>query len=85
MTAPTAPSSGSAQAAPEVAWFALSPDEAASRLGVDPAIGLTATEADARRATYGPNAFAERRRLEVAAVHAAVRGSRCSSCSWSRA
>ena len=59
MTAPTAPASGSSQPAPEVAWFALAPDEAASKLGVDPAAGLTTAEADARRAKYGANTFAE--------------------------
>ena len=54
MSAPT----GSAPL-PDVAWFALTPDEAAARLKVDPAVGLTTAEADARRATYGPNTFAE--------------------------
>ena len=41
-----------------VAWYALSPDEVASRVGVDPATGLTAAEAASRLASVGPNAFA---------------------------
>jgi P-type Ca2+ transporter type 2C len=42
-----------------VAWYALTPDEATGRLGVDPAQGLSAAEAASRLATYGPNKFAE--------------------------
>ena len=41
-----------------VAWYALSPEEATSRLGVDPAAGLTAAEVTSRSAQYGPNKFA---------------------------
>ena len=54
------PASGDG-AAPEqaVAWHTLGPGEATSRLGVDPAQGLTGAEADSRRATYGPNKFTE--------------------------
>ncbi len=59
MTAATGQSTGAVQAAPDVAWYALSPEDAASRLKVDPASGLTSAEADARRATYGKNTFAE--------------------------
>jgi Ca2+-transporting ATPase len=59
VTASVAPSTGSAQPAPDVAWFALTPEEAASQLNVDPAAGLSSAEADARRATYGKNTFAE--------------------------
>jgi Ca2+-transporting ATPase len=59
MTAPTGPAAGSTPAASDAAWFALTPEEVASRLQVDPAVGLTAAEADARRSKYGPNAFAQ--------------------------
>ncbi|MGZ6271292.1 MAG: cation-translocating P-type ATPase [Candidatus Limnocylindrales bacterium] len=59
MTTPTGPSAGPAQVAPEVAWYALSSDEAAGRLQVDPTIGLTSAEADSRRTKYGKNSFAE--------------------------
>ena len=41
------------------AWHALSPDEALRQQGVDTDHGLTTAEADTRRATVGPNAFAE--------------------------
>jgi len=57
MTTATGPAAGSAPATPDVAWYALTPDEVAKRLGVDPATGLTSAEADTRRSTYGPNTF----------------------------
>jgi len=60
--ATTGPSAGSAMTTSDVAWYALTPDEVASRLQVDPAAGLTSAEADARRSTYGKNTFAEARR-----------------------
>ena len=41
-----------------VAWYALSPDEVATRVGVEPATGLSAAEAASRLASVGPNAFA---------------------------
>ncbi len=59
MTATTGSSAGSATAAKDENWFALTPEAVASRLGVDPAAGLSSAEADARRAQYGPNTFAE--------------------------
>ena len=59
MTLPSGPSAGPAQVAPDVSWHALSPDEALAAQGVDPAAGLTSAEADARRAKYGKNTFAE--------------------------
>src|SRR5262245_32791990 len=43
---------------PAVAWYALTPDEAASKIGVDPAKGLSGEEAGSRLASYGPNRFA---------------------------
>ncbi len=58
-TAPTGPSAGSAMTTPDVAWYALTPDEVASRLEVDPAAGLTSAEAGTRRSKYGNNSFAE--------------------------
>ena len=62
MTASVDPTVSAAPAAPDERWYALTPAEAADRLKVDPAIGLTSAEADARRATYGPNTFAEARK-----------------------
>ncbi|MBI5719340.1 MAG: HAD-IC family P-type ATPase [Burkholderiales bacterium] len=44
---------------PAVAWHALAPDEAAVRLGVDPALGLDAAAVAQRRAEHGPNALPE--------------------------
>jgi P-type Ca2+ transporter type 2C len=40
-----------------VAWYALSPQEATSRLGVDPSSGLPGAEAASRLAGVGPNKF----------------------------
>ncbi len=57
MTQTISQSAESTQAAPDVAWYALTPDDVASRLQVDPAAGLTTAEADARRTKYGKNAF----------------------------
>ena len=48
----------SANGTPAVAWYALPPDEVASRIGVDPARGLTAAEVASRLASVGPNKFA---------------------------
>jgi len=48
-----------AGAGSDVTWYALTPEEVAKRLGVDPAAGLTAAEADSRRSKYGTNAFAQ--------------------------
>jgi P-type Ca2+ transporter type 2C len=59
VTATIAPPAGSAKAAPEVAWYALSPEEVASRIQVDPATGLSAAEAKRRLQQHGPNALAE--------------------------
>ncbi len=60
MTLPTGPSAGSLQAASaSPAWHALSPDEALAAQGVAIDGGLTSAEADARRAKYGKNTFAE--------------------------
>ena len=44
---------------PDTAWHNLTVDEALQRQKIDPAAGLSSAEADARRATYGPNKFAE--------------------------
>jgi Ca2+-transporting ATPase len=54
MTVATPPAGGSA-----TAWYALSPEDALRQQGVDADQGLTSAEADARRAKYGPNAFAQ--------------------------
>ena len=57
MTSPSGSTSGSAPAAPDVAWYALTPDEVAKRQNVDPAVGLTSADVEARRSTYGKNTF----------------------------
>ncbi|HYH91940.1 MAG TPA: HAD-IC family P-type ATPase, partial [Candidatus Saccharimonadales bacterium] len=44
---------------PSVAWHGLTPAEALERQGVTAAQGLSAAEADTRRARFGPNKFAE--------------------------
>jgi Ca2+-transporting ATPase len=53
-----APSEGSADATP-VAWYALEPSEVTERLRVSAESGLSGTEAASRRASVGPNKFAE--------------------------
>ena len=52
MTAATQPS----QLSSPVVWHALTAEEVATRLDVDPAQGLTVEEARTRLGTYGPNA-----------------------------
>src|SRR4051812_25360192 len=54
-----------ARAVLELPWYALTPDEAAARLKVDPLRGLTRTEAGRRLGESGPNALA---RTEAAPV-----------------
>ncbi len=56
MTDPT-----DAGAAPAVAWHALSVAETLAQQGVDPGSGLGSTDVTARRATFGPNRFAEQK------------------------
>jgi Ca2+-transporting ATPase len=46
-------------AAPERAWHGLTPEAALEAQSVDAATGLSTAEADQRRATFGPNKFAE--------------------------
>jgi Ca2+-transporting ATPase len=47
--------------APTTAWHALTVEEALAQQRVDPAVGLSSAEVQARRATYGPNKFAEQK------------------------
>src|SRR5262245_41046189 len=54
----TTESAPSASDTTAVAWYALSPDEATSKIGVDPSKGLSADEAASRLGSYGPNRFA---------------------------
>ncbi|MFL5668999.1 MAG: cation-translocating P-type ATPase [Chloroflexota bacterium] len=58
MTAATSPAAASSSAT-GTAWHALSPEDALREQGVDTDRGLTTADADARRAKFGPNAFAE--------------------------
>jgi Ca2+-transporting ATPase len=51
--------SGSGAAAADVAWHALATDEALRQQGVNVESGLTTAEVEQRRATFGPNKFAE--------------------------
>ena len=51
-------SSGLTQPAEDVAWYALTADDVATRLEVDPASGLTGAQAQQRLAKSGPNALA---------------------------
>jgi Ca2+-transporting ATPase len=45
--------------APDVEWYALSPQEVAARLETDPTHGLTEADARRRLQEHGPNALAE--------------------------
>src|SRR3954470_7424453 len=54
-----AASAVAARTVPDGQWHALTPEEAATRLGVDPLLGLSAAEAQKRLNSYGPNALAE--------------------------
>ncbi len=47
----------------EGVWYALSPDEVAARLGVDPAVGLPAARAAELLRTNGPNALPEEKTI----------------------
>src|SRR4051794_7277058 len=46
------------QSAPDEHWYTLAPEQVAGGLKVDAALGLSQAEVEARRAQYGPNAFA---------------------------
>jgi P-type Ca2+ transporter type 2C len=43
-------------------WYSLTPEEAAQRLQVDPARGLSAAEAQERLQKYGPNQLAGKKK-----------------------
>src|SRR4029079_17094892 len=43
----------------QTAWYALTPDEALERQKVTADAGLSSAEVDTRRASFGPNKFAE--------------------------
>ncbi len=45
--------------AQDVAWYRLNPTQVAEKLGVDPATGLSAAEAQSRLTKFGPNQMAE--------------------------
>src|SRR5512139_1529420 len=50
------------EAANQPKWYALTADEAAKQLQVDPAKGLSAAEAQQRLQKYGPNQLAEKKK-----------------------
>ena len=52
-TTPATPADGLAD------WYRLSADDVCGRLDVDPAVGLSTAEVEARRQRYGPNKLAE--------------------------
>ena len=54
---------GNGAAAASPAWHALDPDAALAAQGVTVDAGLTSAEADARRAKYGKNTFAEAKKV----------------------
>ena len=56
--APPAAGAAPAQAGADDVWYALSPDDTAKKLQVDPAAGLSASAAAALLAKNGPNALA---------------------------
>ena len=56
MTTVTTPAPSAETARPR--WYQLSPDEVATRLGVDPSGGLSDLEVDRRRQQYGSNVLA---------------------------
>jgi Ca2+-transporting ATPase len=43
-------------------WYRLTPEEVCHRLEVDPAVGLSTSEIEARRTKYGPNRLAEEKK-----------------------
>ena len=58
MTAATPPAAANTPAnADTTAWFALSPEDALKKQGLDPDKGLASADVDSRRAKYGPNKF----------------------------
>ncbi len=59
MTATTPPTGASSARAASTAWYALSPEDALRQQAVELEKGLSAAEADSRRATVGPNAFTQ--------------------------
>lgn len=53
---------GQPRTSPDV-WYARSPAEVVTALGVDPAVGLSATRAARLRAAHGPNVLPEEGRV----------------------
>jgi magnesium-transporting ATPase (P-type) len=69
MTAATPPEAGNTPAeADSTAWFALSPEDALKKQGVDQAQGLAAADVDSRRAKYGPNTFTAAKKATKAEI-----------------
>ncbi|MFG2479575.1 cation-translocating P-type ATPase [Streptomyces fagopyri] len=53
------------RAARDGCWYACSPEEVVTALGVDPAVGFSAARAAELRTAYGPNALPEEERVPV--------------------
>lgn len=53
------------RAARDRCWYACSPEEVVTALGVDPAVGFSAARAAELRTAYGPNALPEEERVPV--------------------
>ena len=63
-------------------WYQLSPDEAATRLEVDPARGLSGAEVDRRREKYGPNVLAAKKKESGCRRSCASTRTSCRSSCW---
>src|SRR4051794_38232148 len=59
MAVQTAPAGTAGSAATAPAWHTLSPQDAAAQQKVDPSRGLSSSDVESRRASYGLNAFAK--------------------------
>jgi P-type Ca2+ transporter type 2C len=57
MAMPDTPVAPTATAPPPTGWYALTPEQVAAKLGVDPAKGLSAAKAAESLAEHGPNAL----------------------------
>ena len=63
-------------------WYALSPEEVATRLGVDPAKGLSAAKAAELLAKNGPNALPAEAPAPGWRRSSPSTGATCRSSSW---
>ena len=64
-------------------WYALSAEDVARELSVDPAKGLSTAEAQQRLQKYGPNQLAAKKKESGLRHSCASTATSCRSC-WSR-